>query len=484
MSLPISQVFAPALAADWLTALLSAASTVGLDTTSWQSGGAERTELVVTSQSLSQEDGIASTWAQGGFLDYAATGTVTYTAANGQQTTVPVTPAGGPGLLDVLASSVYNVTRVPATFASGTLAITNASASSYGPFAAGTFHVANGTNKATYTNQSSLTIAPNATTNAVIVADAIGTAGSSPTGQITTLVTSLVGVTITNALALNGQAVETNVALANRCRLKLAAQSPNGPKNAYAFVALSATQAPYNATLTQAITRQLVTLNVANGVVTVTVANGSGPVTGIVGAAITGVASNGGPNLIRVTIGNTTGISTGSTVTIAGVQGVPLANGTFVVTVIDGTRFDLQGTAFSGAYISGGTVEGGDLGQLDNAIQNFVVPSGDTEVTQSATANNIAVVATVWAPAAFSSTVTSDVTKAVTNYFAAVPIGGYTLAVPTQLPFDGVLGAIFEGATYLQQATLTLNGGTADITLGATDIPVASPAIVVVVHLV
>jgi hypothetical protein len=48
------------------------------------------------------------------------------------------------------------------------------------------------------------------------------------------------------------------------------------------------------------------------------------------------------------------GLTTGSRVTIAGINGNPAANGTFVVTVIDANTFSIPATG-SGVYASGGT---------------------------------------------------------------------------------------------------------------------------------
>ena len=73
--------------------------------------------------------------------------------------------------------------------------------------------------------------------------------------------------------------------------------------------------------------------------------------------AVSGAADNG-VGLIRITTATPHHLSTGWTVTITGVVGTTEANGTWVVTVIDATHFDLQGSAFVNAYVSGGTVFG------------------------------------------------------------------------------------------------------------------------------
>lgn len=152
----------------WLAQLISTAQTLQLPVTSWQSGGVARTILAIMANMLAQGDGIISTMAQGGFLDFAAAGTVTYTAANGQLVTsfvspdpsiVSQNPTGALGWLDLLADSVYNVQRIGTAQAAGILAIANTSTSAYGPFTAGTYHVGNPSTGAGYSNVGTLNIA-------------------------------------------------------------------------------------------------------------------------------------------------------------------------------------------------------------------------------------------------------------------------------------------------------------------------------------
>lgn len=70
--------------------------------------------------------------------------------------------------------------------------------------------------------------------------------------------------------------------------------------------------------------------------------------------SVTGAANNGS-GLIRITSATNHNLLTGEQVVIAGVVGTTEANGTWTVTRIDGTRFDLQGSTFSNVYVSGGT---------------------------------------------------------------------------------------------------------------------------------
>lgn len=68
---------------------------------------------------------------------------------------------------------------------------------------------------------------------------------------------------------------------------------------------------------------------------------------------VTGAANNGS-GLIRIT-STAHGLSTGCSVTIASVTGTTEANGTWTVTKVTADTFDLQGSTFANAYVSGGT---------------------------------------------------------------------------------------------------------------------------------
>lgn len=70
---------------------------------------------------------------------------------------------------------------------------------------------------------------------------------------------------------------------------------------------------------------------------------------------ITGTASDGG--LIKVAFTSTTNtFVTGDVVWITGVVGTTEANGKWTITVIDSTHIDLQGSTFTNAWVSGGTI--------------------------------------------------------------------------------------------------------------------------------
>jgi len=74
------------------------------------------------------------------------------------------------------------------------------------------------------------------------------------------------------------------------------------------------------------------------------------------GAGVAGAADNGA-GLIRITTSKNHGLTTGDYVRIYDVTGTTEANETWQVTAIAATTFDLVGSTFSNAYVSGGTVD-------------------------------------------------------------------------------------------------------------------------------
>jgi len=571
MTLSIDELFTPATADEWLATELSNAETLELKTTSWQSGGMARTILSIMSNIFAQGDGIISIMAHGGFLDFAANGQVTFTAANGQTVTQKVTPDpsiasenpnGTPGWLDLLASSVYNVTRIGATYASNVLAIVNRTSNTYGPFAVGTYHVTNPSSDIGYSNSNLLTINPktivgtsvigatnsapiiittsavhgltgteivyisdvlgntaangfwsisvlspttfalngstgngsftsggtvNICTTSIFQADIKGPTGTSATGGITETVTVLSGVSVFNIQSFVGSNWENNQAVANRCRLKLQSISPNGPKGAYSFFALSADQFLSVETppvqLSTPATRVLEQLSPTTGVLTTVVANAGGSVSGVSNLPISN-ATNATPIVITTTSPH--GLATGDFASITGVIGNTGSNGTWIITKIGASTFSLNNSVGNAAYASGGVVEGGDLGQIDKVIQQHCVPDNVTAITVSANGFNAAIIATVEVPQANVSIYTAAVQTALALYFASLPIGG----VDGFVEYENIIGVLFAAGSLNGQASyvrkisgLTLNGVAADLAYPSS-VSVASlsptPAITVI----
>jgi hypothetical protein len=150
----------------WLALELELAGQLGLQTTSWQSGAPELTIFGIEAVAFSMSDVDISIMAQGGFLQSAASGSVTYVTQNGSTVTQAVTPdpsnaaqnpTGALGWEDLLAANVYDVERLAATQAAGPLAIVNVTGLSKGPYAIGAYHVQSLLGP-TYSNEEALTI--------------------------------------------------------------------------------------------------------------------------------------------------------------------------------------------------------------------------------------------------------------------------------------------------------------------------------------
>ena len=86
-----------------------------------------------------------------------------------------------------------------------------------------------------------------------------------------------------------------------------------------------------------------------------------------IGAIAISGAANNGSGLVRLTVSSTSGWTTGDSKTVSAVTGTTEANGTWLITVIDATHIDLQGSTFANLYVSGGIV-GGSLDDLSFSL--------------------------------------------------------------------------------------------------------------------
>ena len=198
------------------TAILDALEALNLSARSWEEGSITRTMVRLVATLFASADSIRATTAAGGFLDTASG-----------------------NWLSLVASYVYNVDRVEAESAVGSIRLTNSTANVY-TLSPGDLVVANGTTGKTYTLTQAGTIPANASQSLAFIADEVGTDSNATPGQINQLVTPLSGVTCTNLAAVLGTDEETDVSLRDRCRLKLGSLSPDGPASAYEYVAKSA----------------------------------------------------------------------------------------------------------------------------------------------------------------------------------------------------------------------------------------------------
>lgn len=249
MPFAISDLITPVSQADVMNTLLSIAAAVGLPTTTWQSGNPIRTILSTVAQKVSDLSVVATQMTQGGFGDLVSTDE----------------------WADAWSQSIYNVTRIVATQATGLVNITASSSAATTSYNPGELIFAHATTGQTYRNVASVSIVTSTTTSGVpVIADVAGTIANAVTAAVSLMVSTQVGLSVTNPASILGTDKETTPALVVRARRKLGSLSPNGPKDAYDFVATSLT------TLTSAITRTNTTAS--GGAVSVYIANASGVV--------------------------------------------------------------------------------------------------------------------------------------------------------------------------------------------------------------
>jgi hypothetical protein len=287
----LNQLVSPVTATDALTIELAIAQGLNLPTTSWQPLGMARTILAINSNVVAQYGTIVNLLAQGGYASYAAL----MVDANG----TPITT-----WMDLIASNNYNILRVPVSYASGPVPVSNSTATPY-TYTVGQLHFQNTATRATYTNTASGTVAASGASTIQVQADAAwgGTIGTTGAGVTLAMLTPLPGVTPqAQASSLVGANAESNGALLTRGQSKLGTLSsiqqiptstpppaaPGGAPGAYDFVARSIPQAGssstvYPYTVTSPITRTSVAG--INGFLTIFVANAAGgPITSDVNA--------------------------------------------------------------------------------------------------------------------------------------------------------------------------------------------------------
>lgn len=192
---------------------LSVAASIGLPVTTWQAGDPARALFYLEAETLSTLEEVVAGYISSGFLDYAS------------------------GVwLKILAEQVYNVTVPPATYATTDVTLTNAGGAVY-EIEAGDLTFKNSTTDKTYRNTTGGTLNASGTLTVTVVADEAGAESSASAGEIDELVTTLLGVTCTNADAAVGIDEQDDATTRQQCRDKLGSLSPNGPKEAYSYVA-------------------------------------------------------------------------------------------------------------------------------------------------------------------------------------------------------------------------------------------------------
>lgn len=202
--------------------------------------------------------------------------------------------------LALTSKEVYNVDKIEATFATGTncLVLNNSGGGVY-HFDPDQLVVKNTITGKTYRNTNVVDVG--ALQTGVLVslrADEIGTDSNATPGQITTMVTTALGVTCTNTGAVVGQSAEADQALRDRDLAKLASLSPNGAKGAYEYVAKTPT---LNGNVS--VNRAKIPAPPGDGTLQVIVANPLGPVSsGDVALVQAGIDKYATPSTVTATV--------------------------------------------------------------------------------------------------------------------------------------------------------------------------------------
>jgi hypothetical protein len=486
-------IFNPRSPAEYNTSQLQIADVLGLRTTSWEQGDPARTIFAIEANLFSLSDVDISVLAQGGFLDYAASGTVTYTdPVSGNDVTVYVTPdpadatqnpTGALGLLDVLAYNVYDVLRTLASPAGGTLAIANTSASTYGAFDVDGYHVAqpSAVGSPTYHNTASLTITPSATAGAGISA-ATNASPIAITDNLHGLATGdLVYIEgVLGNTAANGWWVITKTG-ANGFTLD--GSTGNGAYTGGGDVYVPQTaafSADEDGTTSDASAAGVITQPVTS-LVGVNVYN-TGPWLGSDTETNVELAAKCRLKLQSLSPNGPRGAYEYfalESIAYAPLLTPPLSVSNRITRALAQADL-LTGTVTTTIANAAGAPSGSDVTATDAVIQAYCVPLAVTAITQAAANNSMAVVINAWVPAAYATAAAAAAVTAVQDYFRALPIGGVTDPAETApntniVPYNAVLGAVFKAFAAAkipcQQVTGTVDGGTANVQLALSPVP-------------
>lgn len=256
----LSSLLVAPTAAEVRASILSTLQGLGFPVSVWEPDGVAN--QIVTAIAEVQATGISAQTdiVSGGYLDLAAA----LTLSDGSEAT---------GWLDLLAYYLYAVERIPATIASGSLTVSNATAAPVVVIAGDI--VATNANGYLYRNTSGGVVPASGSLPLTFAADQPGPTGTAPASTIT-ISTGPAGITVTNPLAFVGQAAESNASLAARCRAKLGSLSPNGTAAAYAYFSAIATDGAGSL----GVTRVNTAAAPGTGTVDLYAATPSGPITG------------------------------------------------------------------------------------------------------------------------------------------------------------------------------------------------------------
>lgn len=216
----LDELTTPMTRAEVEAAIYAAIAARGARTTGWKPGSVVRTIIVGASIVIAGLSQLQSQIARMGFLELAEGDWLT-----------------------LVAHYVYGVDRDEGTFATGEVTLNNGAGGVYSG-GAGDLLFVNSTSGKTYRNTAAYSIGA-LETGVVVPVQAVelGTESNAAATEIDGFESgALAGVTVTNATAITGTDREEDPALRVRCYEKTGTLSPNGPSDAYSFVAKGATR--------------------------------------------------------------------------------------------------------------------------------------------------------------------------------------------------------------------------------------------------
>lgn len=221
MTLPVDELTRELTPDEVKASLYRIQEALGLSTTSWVAGSVVRVINTAVSYLGAGFSRLVVTLNQSAFLDTAREGWLSRR---------------------VVDTYGEEVARLEAIYARGELTIDNAGGGIY-EFEPGELIVQNGITEATYANVATVNVGALQTgVTAIFEATELGAASSAAATHINTVVTAAPGLSVSNVAAFLGRDAETDSAYLVRARESSGRLSPNGPSDAYRFVAKSSTR--------------------------------------------------------------------------------------------------------------------------------------------------------------------------------------------------------------------------------------------------
>lgn len=374
MALTLSSLITAATRAQLYEKALAIATALGLPVTSWAPGDPTRSLFHFVSAELETLEGIVAKYIGSGFLDLAT----------------------GDWLVR-LAQQVYGYDARTATYATATVQLTNGGGGQF-EIEAGALTFKSTTSGKTYHNTTGGTLLPSGSLSVSVVADEAGSASSALIGDIDSLVTTLLRVSCSNTTAAVGLDAESEDSIRQACKDKLGALSPNGPADAYAYVARAS-----SLTGVTTVTRSKVIDSSRTGNVVVYVAGASGAVGASEVAAVrAAIAKWATPQCMTVSVGSATAVSVPITYQLWVYQAINKTEAEIKAAVADAVNSMFAKRPIGGDVLPGETAGKLYLRLIETTIGK-VFPEHTYRVSVSAPTGDIALSADQVAIAAVNS---------------------------------------------------------------------------------